>query len=127
MTTYYHLTNDPNFKLNPNFVPDSPNGEPGIFVTPHSQLNKFRIEYGWDRPYTVPIHVPHDLDDAEWDYDGDGDEEDEEPYQIFVPAHHFDKLDVGLAYPTENYRMYSRSCMRGDHQREAKFPGQGVD
>lgn len=26
-----------------------------------------------------------------------------------------------------DYRMYSRSCMRGDHQREAKFPGQGVD
>lgn len=26
-----------------------------------------------------------------------------------------------------DYRMYSRSCMRGDHQREATIPGQGVD
>lgn len=26
-----------------------------------------------------------------------------------------------------DYRMYSRSCMRGDHQREATYPGQGVD
>lgn len=26
-----------------------------------------------------------------------------------------------------HYRMYSRSCMRGDHRREAAVPGQGVD
>ena len=26
-----------------------------------------------------------------------------------------------------DYRKYSRSCLRGDHQREATFPGQGVD
>lgn len=103
MPTFYHLTDDPDFKLNPNFVPDSPSGEAGVFVTPHSQLNKFRIDYGWDRPYTVPINVPDDLDDAEWDYDSEDPDEDDEPYQVFVPAEHFDKLDVGKAYPTENY------------------------
>jgi hypothetical protein len=26
-----------------------------------------------------------------------------------------------------DYRKYSRSCMRGDHQDEARVPGQGVD
>ncbi len=26
-----------------------------------------------------------------------------------------------------DYRMYSRSCLRGDHQREATIPGMGVD
>jgi len=26
-----------------------------------------------------------------------------------------------------HYRMYSRSCMRGDHRREATVPGMGVD
>ena len=26
-----------------------------------------------------------------------------------------------------HYRLYSRSCMRGDHRREAAIPGMGVD
>ena len=26
-----------------------------------------------------------------------------------------------------HYRMYSRSCIRGDHRREAMTPGMGVD
>ena len=26
-----------------------------------------------------------------------------------------------------HYRLYSRSCMRGDHRREATIPGMGVD
>jgi hypothetical protein len=26
-----------------------------------------------------------------------------------------------------HYRLYSRSCMRGDHRREAMIPGMGVD
>ncbi len=26
-----------------------------------------------------------------------------------------------------SFRRYSRSCMRGDHQDEARVPGQGVD
>lgn len=100
MPTYYHLTDNADFELDPEFRPANnafygPDNEPpGIFLTqnPHFWLE----EYDYDRPYAARIEVPDNIAD----FDGVRDEN-FGMHQLYVPARHFDQLRIDRVGPRD--------------------------
>lgn len=92
-TTYYHITNNPNFKLDPKVVPYNQNerSRPGIFLTenPDNWAQNIRA----DRPYMAEFEGPDDLykkPGTDW-YVYDDDKASDE---LFVPPEHFHHLKL---------------------------------
>lgn len=114
MPVFHHLTDDPNFKLNPDFKPetfyeeggDNPKPEGGLYVTSPSQVNRWREDYEWDRPYTAEIDVPdHVLNTPEVKGRTVYAPMDDDPVEAFVPAKYFDQLQVKRVRPTARVVM----------------------
>lgn len=113
MPTYYHLTDNPDFQLDPERLPENfydeeeyPDAEPipGLFAAPESQLHMWRRDYNWDRPYTAEIFVPEDADSQVQksldDLDvGAG----LDPEEVFIPADIFDQVEVKGTRPTSEF------------------------
>ena len=110
MPTWYHLTDDPDFKLNPDQVPTNLNGQElgaGVYLTqrPEEWAGYDYPEGRWsaDRPYIADIDAPsdlhllpgawHDLDSVRPDDPFPGSEE------TFVPADQFHHLTVQNVRP----------------------------
>lgn len=116
MPSWYHLTDNPDFKLNPDQVPTNLNGQglgAGVYLTqrPEEWAGYDYPEDQWsaDRPYVAEIDAPdklHELPGAWHDPDsvrpGDpfpGSEE------TFVPADQFHHLTVKNVRPRESRIM----------------------
>jgi hypothetical protein len=111
MPTWYHLTNDPDFKLDPSKHPNRPYGlgqwhEPGVFLTQRPgdwAYSEDDDSWSGDRPYIADIDAPDDLHDVAntW-YDPDGDRPGD-PFpgseETFVPADQFHHLTVQQVRP----------------------------
>lgn len=98
-TTYYHITDKPDFKLNPRFRPQNNttlggDSAPGIYLSrdPEPWLNG----YGYWRPYVAEIEGPDDLHEHEGVIGGYGGE-------TYVPAQHFPSLQVKRTIPLDAY------------------------
>lgn len=94
--TLYHLTDDPDFELDPTFAPErntTMGGQmkPGIFLspTPESWVNS----YNYWRPYVVEVEVPEGVGETGGGYGG----------EVYVLADDFDKVKVGRVIPLDGY------------------------
>ena len=100
MPTYYHVTDDPDFELDPDYQPANnafygPDREkPGVFLTRNPWF--WIDQYGYDRPYAAAIDVPEGIEDL----DGVRPEE-RIMEQLYVPARHFDKLTLRRVGPRD--------------------------
>jgi len=100
--TYYHVTDRPDFALDPSFTPTDMMGDrapfPGIYLSPGENTWRDNFAWGEDRPYTAEIEGPADLMSSRpmvtqpvpWDDPVPG----EEPDEFFVPAHLFPDLKL---------------------------------
>jgi hypothetical protein len=135
MPIFHHLTDDPDFKLNPKFSPETfyeeggstPKPEHGLYVTSPSHLDRWREDYEWDRPYTAEIDVPdHVLNDPKVKSRTDYAPMDDDPVQAFIPAQHFDQLRVKSVKPTSHFQamseIYDEQVEQLSPWREAAVP-----
>lgn len=117
MPSWYHLTDNPDFKLDPAKHPNRPYGlgeweQPGVFLTQRPgdwAYSEDDDSWSGDRPYVAEIDAPdnlHELPGAWYDPDGDrptdkfpGSEE------TFVPADQFHHLTVKNVRPRESRTM----------------------
>lgn len=95
-TTYWHLTDKANFKLNPKFVPADnaiairQRTAPGLYLA--KDLEPWINGHGYIRPYAAEISVPESaLVDERW-----GGEK-------FLPAEHFDQARILRVIPIDAY------------------------
>lgn len=92
---FFHLTDNPDFSLDPHKVPHDntfaiqSREEPGLYVgDPERWINGS----GYKRPYVAEIHAPaHVARDERW------------AGEKFIPAEHFDKATVARVIPTDAY------------------------
>jgi GNAT superfamily N-acetyltransferase len=106
MPTYYHVTDNPNFKLDPNFTPEhigydsgdedeEPDVGPGIYLTQNPDLWRHSYPGRSDRGYNAQFDTAEDLKDYPemtpgWSrFDR---EMGTEPEQYFVPNDYFNML-----------------------------------
>jgi len=94
----YHITNKPNFKLNPNHAPEDNaislqdrSGHRGIYLTP--DVEPWVNGHGYIRPFVAEIYA----DPSALDHDTVG----RWGGEIFVPADQFDKLKVHRVVPLD--------------------------
>jgi hypothetical protein len=94
---FFHITDNPKFALDPTHRPENNTTvgghlDPGIFLTksPESWVNG----HGYVRPYVAEIHAHPDIDQAEGVHGGYQGEK-------YVPAAHFDKLQVKRVIPLD--------------------------
>lgn len=96
--TFYHLTDEVDFRLDPQHRPQNNTtlggdwSVPGIFVSPSPE--RWLNGYGYWRPWVVEIEVPPGLEGV-WD-GGYGDE-------TFIPATAFDRIRVTRVLPLDGY------------------------
>lgn len=97
--TVYHLTDAAQFKLNPKKVPAdnalaiNERTAPGLYVAKDRRgVEAWVNGYGYLRPFVVELDVPEDvLTDERWGNEG------------FIPAEHFDKVEVKRVIPTDAF------------------------
>ena len=96
----YHLTDNANFKLDPNFAPEDNtisiydrSGHKGIYLTPN--VEKWVNGHGYWRPFVAEIYA--DRSALEHDRIGRWGGE------VFIPADQFDKLTVNRVIPLDAY------------------------
>lgn len=97
--TVYHLTDAAQFKLNPKKVPAdnalaiNERTAPGLYVAKDRRgVETWVNGYGYLRPFVVELDVPEDvLTDERWGNEG------------FIPAEHFDKVEVKRVIPTDAF------------------------
>lgn len=111
MPTWYHLTNDPDFKLDPSKHPNRPYGlgeweRPGVFLTQRPgewAYSEDDDSWSGDRPYIADIDAPDNLHELPgvW-YDPDGDRPTDKlpgSEETFVPADQFHHLTIQKIRP----------------------------
>jgi 8-oxo-dGTP pyrophosphatase MutT (NUDIX family) len=89
----YHITDNPHFKLDPDFKPENNTTwggqyKPGLFTSPSPEA--WVNGHNYVRPYVAEIHVPHGLTEGRG-YSG----------EQFLPAEHFDKARVHRVIPLD--------------------------
>ena len=96
----YHITNKPNFKLNPNHAPEDNaisiqdrSGHKGIYLTP--DVEPWVNGHGYIRPFVAEIYA----DPSALDHDTVG----RWGGEIFIPADQFDKLKVHRVIPLDAF------------------------
>lgn len=101
--TLYHITDNPDFALNPHHSPERNTVDiesathdgmrPGIFLTkdPERWVNG----HNYVRPYIAEIHAPHNLHEHEGVHSGGYNGE------TYVEGHNFDKLHVNRVMPLD--------------------------
>ena len=99
--TWYHLTDNPQFKLDPHFKPDDNtiaiedrSGRPGIYLTP--DVERWVNGQGYWRPFVVELEVDPTVEKAPGIHGRYGGE-------MFVPAASFDKLSIRRVIPLDAY------------------------
>jgi GNAT superfamily N-acetyltransferase/ADP-ribose pyrophosphatase YjhB (NUDIX family) len=96
---YYHLTDKPKFKLDPNYAPEDNaiaiedrSGRKGIYLA--TDVERWVNGHGYWRPFVVEIKVdPSVKENASGRYGG----------EMFVPAELFDKLNIERVIPLDAY------------------------
>lgn len=116
MPTWYHLTDDPDFTLDPHHEPTSLNGPggAGVFLTQRPDEWAYDVDGGpweWsgDRPYVAEVDAPVGLHmlPGTW-HDPDSRRDDDEMVgaeEIFVPGGHFHELRVKNVRPRKARTM----------------------
>lgn len=106
MPTYYHVTNKPDFKLNPDFTPEhigydpgdsdeEPNAGPGVYLTQNPDLWRHNYPGRSERPYNAQFDTNEDLKDYPEmtpGWDSNDREMGINPEQYFVPSDYFHML-----------------------------------
>lgn len=95
MPTYYHITDNPDFKPDPNHAPENNgtmggNFDPGLFVS--KDPSHWMQGYGYWRPYVSELDVPDDV----------GDNFQNSP-ERFIKPEDYDKLQVKRTIPIDAY------------------------
>lgn len=108
-TTWYHLTDNPKFKLDPSYAPVDNSisirdrgGAPGIYLG--KSVEKWVNGYGYWRPFVVEFEVDPSVKDDPGVHGRWGGE-------MFIPATSFDNLSIKRVIPLdawarENYGEY---------------------
>lgn len=140
MPTWHHLTDDPEFRLNPDAKPRRPYGHgefpPGVFLTQRPDEWAYTEDDGsWsgDRPYVADIDAPDDLHTLPgvW-HDPDGDRPTDKlpgSEETFVPADQFHHLTVKNVRPRNASRLAMPAPKFPDfgHQLPHVGPMEGAD
>lgn len=95
--SYFHLTDDPRFALNPEFVPEDnalairPREAAGLYVAKDKgDIEKWINRYGYLRPFVVEIEAPEgSVRDERWGGEG------------FLPADQFDEVRIKRVIPVD--------------------------
>lgn len=92
--TYWHITDHPDFKPDPNFRPENNSTlgghfNPGLFVSQHPE--HWMQSYGYYRPYLSEIDVP---DEVGRDFDNS---------ERFITPDQYDKIKVERTIPIDAY------------------------
>lgn len=96
--TLYHITDKPNFFLDPDFEPEDNtlalqdrSGRKGIYLT--DSPDKWRA-HGYFRPYIVELRIPQGLAQPErWNG------------ELFLPAEYFDQVIVNRVIPFDTHQQ----------------------
>jgi hypothetical protein len=101
--TWYHLTDNPRFALNAEHEPednsfsmDDRSGQKGVYLGKDPSHWFSAAAEGYARPYLAEFRVHPSVKDAPGVHGRWGGE-------MFVPAHHFDKLHLHRVIPTDAY------------------------
>jgi len=116
MPTWYHLTDDPDFRLDPDREPANYNNirqfGKGVFLTQRPDEWAYTEEDGgWsgDRPYVAEIDAPEDLHDKLEVWHDPHSVRPDDPFpgsdEIFVPHYHLHKLRVKNVRPRKARTM----------------------
>jgi GNAT superfamily N-acetyltransferase len=96
---FYHITDNPNFKIDPNFTPEDNSisihdrsGRKGLYVAP--DVEGWVNGHGYARPFVAEIHVPkHVLEDKSVQGRWGG--------ERFIPGHLHDQIKVHRVVPID--------------------------